>query len=556
MTDIKLRPWQQSALNKAINWLVNEKKDKRFLINAAPGAGKTVAACMIAKHLIEAEEIERVVVIAPRVEVVSQWATDFKRVTGRYMSKVTASDGDIEGLGIDVCVTWAAVQGLNQAFKEICSSNNTLVICDEHHHAAVEATWGGNADSAFSTAKFALILTGTPIRSDGEQTVWMAYDSEGAIDHPEDGTYTLTYGEAVELGYCRPATFHRHEGKFRVDLEGGSEVRVSGSSELDLDTSLKRIPGLQAALSFYKLACKPQFAKDAKTPSLDSYQASMLEWGSAKLDELRERLPEAGRLVIAPNIEVAEYMAQILEMIEGEAPVIVHSKLSNPNSKISAYRNTNKRWLVSVAMISEGVDIPRLRVLVYLPNALTELAFRQAVGRVVRTQAYDDDTRAYVVMPAFSTFDAYARRVEREMPASALNSSKGSSNNKKCPICLSECPKGAERCDACGHEFQRAPTAGEKTCHSCGAANARTAQKCDFCEASFEHDFKLSLDEALRDGVIVKGMDIGEEEAREGEAMAASVRSRALSTGDESIIKLFRSLPEESFARVRQILDG
>ncbi|MDH7504293.1 MAG: hypothetical protein QHJ82_16470 [Verrucomicrobiota bacterium] len=86
--------------------------------------------------------------------------------------------------------------------------------------------------------------------------------------------------------------------------------------------------------------------------------------------------------------------------------------------KIKTFKNTAKRWLVSVAMISEGVDIPRLRVLVYLPNALTELAFRQAIGRVVRTCGPDDDTRAYVVMPSFATFERYARRVEEEMPAS------------------------------------------------------------------------------------------------------------------------------------------
>ena len=44
----------------------------------------------------------------------------------------------------------------------------------------------------------------------------------------EAGTYTLTYGEAVDLGYCRPVTFHRHEGKFTIDLENGNELNVSG----------------------------------------------------------------------------------------------------------------------------------------------------------------------------------------------------------------------------------------------------------------------------------------------------------------------------------------
>ena len=65
-------------------------------------------------------------------------------------------------------------------------------------------------------------------------------------------------------------------------------------------------------------------------------------------------------------------------------------------------------------MISEGVDIKRLRVLIYLPNALTELAFRQAIGRVVRTMGPDDDTRAYVIMPSTELLESYARRVEQE----------------------------------------------------------------------------------------------------------------------------------------------
>src|SRR4051812_4098890 len=103
---IKLRPWQTEALNKALNWLVTERQDRRFLINAAPGAGKTIGACAIAQALLEKDEIDRVVVIAPRSEVVSQWAEDFRRVTGRFMTKVTGRDEDIDSLELDLCATW------------------------------------------------------------------------------------------------------------------------------------------------------------------------------------------------------------------------------------------------------------------------------------------------------------------------------------------------------------------------------------------------------------------------------------------------------------------
>jgi superfamily II DNA or RNA helicase len=279
----KLRRWQAEASRKALQWLVVERKDRHFLINAAPGAGKTIAACAIAKALIDANEIDRVVVIAPRAEVVNQWADDFCRVTNRYMGKVTGSDNDVKALQIDICATWASVQGLLDAFQAICRSHETLVICDEHHHAAVEAAWGGGTNTAFSDAAFALILTGTPIRTDGGESVWLAYDDAGSIDHPEAGTYTLTYGEAVDLGYCRPVTFHRHEGKFTIDLEGGNAVHVSGHVPAEFTAELKRIPGLQRVLNFYRLACTPQYKPDGRTPLLDGYQASMIECGGAKL---------------------------------------------------------------------------------------------------------------------------------------------------------------------------------------------------------------------------------------------------------------------------------
>ncbi|MGY4476959.1 DEAD/DEAH box helicase family protein [Bradyrhizobium sp. USDA 3364] len=546
---MQLRPWQVQALQKALEWLVEKRSDKHFLINAAPGAGKTIAACVIAKNLIEMGEIDRVIVIAPRVEVVKQWAKDFYAVTGRFMGRVTGSDDRID---IDVCATWAAVQSLQDAFQQVCQASRVLIICDEHHHAAVEAAWGTGASGAFADAQFTLVLTGTPIRSDGKKSIWMAYTDQGQIDHPEEGTYTLSYGEAVELGYCRPATFHRHEGKFTVDLEDGEKVFVSGRQEAQLTPTLKRIPGLQRALNFYKLACTAQFDADGNTPRIDGYQGTMLEWASAKLDDLRLRMPNAGGLVIAPSIEMAEYMVALIERVEGERPTIVHSQLPNADSRIDSFRHTDKRWLVSVAMISEGVDIARLRVLIYLPNALTELAFRQAIGRVVRTAGPDDDTRAYVVMPSFDVFEAFALRIEEEMPA-AQRKDVGPPKTKKCPSCASEIQIGAKFCEACGFEFPPTPTR-FKPCGKCGGLNVMTAKTCQHCGEGFGAEFVLTLDEALRAGAIVRGMDLDEEEVQEAEAMAGTLRKHVLTSGDQNIVRLMKQLPEESWARLKKIL--
>ena len=107
-----------------------------------------------------------------------------------------------------------------------------------------------------------------------------------------------------------------------------------------------------------------------------------------------------------------------LEKLTNKKPVVVHTGPScdNPEDDIQRFDKVKDNdWIVSVDMIGEGVDIQRLRVLVYLPRARTELKFRQAMGRVVRKyeDIEDDDSTAYVVMPAFEVFDKLAKAIEQ-----------------------------------------------------------------------------------------------------------------------------------------------
>ncbi len=551
MTTINLRPWQAACANKAMDWL-QAGEDRHFLINAAPGAGKTICASVIAQRLLDADLIDRIIVIAPRKAVVKQWAAEFKLVTGRPMLQITGADEEPEEYGVDLCATWSAIQSSLDGLQAVCRKDRTLVICDEHHHAAVAAAWGDGANGAFADAEFALILTGTPIRSDGKESVWLAHDDQGLIDHPEAGSYALTYGEAVDLEYCRPITFHRHEGKFSVTLDDGENISVSGTEDTQFSPALKRIRGLQQALDYYKLACTPKLlASGAADP--DSYQASMLQWCIDKLNDLRLRMPEAGGLVIAPNVPVAEYMAELLEQLDGEKPVVVHNQVANPEGKITAFRNSKKRWIVSVAMISEGVDIQRLRVLAYLPNAQTELSFRQAMGRVVRNFGPQDDSRAYVVMPTHRIFEEYARRVEAEMSPAKLRPS-DTPDTKVCPDCGAECPKDATACHVCDAEFPvRQPRM--KTCDACGALNPLSAKDCQSCGAAFALAFEISLNEALRVGAIIRGMDLDEKEVQEGEAIRDVFRKGVLSSGDDQLIKILKLLPEESYGRLARMFE-
>mgnify|MGYP001256286316 CR=1 FL=1 len=551
MPELELRPWQKEANTKTLNWYISNK-EKLFLLNGAPGCGKTIYAAYLAKNLKELDFIDRVIVIAPTKEVVRKWSEEFEFVTKLPMTKVTSADENIEGYGIDLCATWQAVEGLSDAFQKVCNSSRTLVICDEHHHASVAASWGQGANGAFKSAKYVLILTGTPLRSDGNESVWLAHDVRGKIKHPEQGTFTLSYGDAVDFGYCRSITFHRHKGELDVTQGDDTIATVSSDSGSDIKGNVKKINGIDTALEFYNLACKVPYNEDG-SENYNSYQRSMLIEAIKALENTQQRMPNAGGLVISPSIEVAEYMVRLLEKLTNKKPILVHSKLRNSSERIRTFRNSNHDWIVSVNMISEGVDLPRLRVLVYLPYAQTELSFRQAMGRVVRNYKINDDTRAYVVMPNTQVFDEYASRVEDEMGPKYKNI-ESINKTKICPICDKENELSAKVCE-CGYDFPKRKT-NFKPCldDNCNQLNPIQAKECQSCGTSFENRFSISLKDALRQGVIARGMQLTEEETKESEKIAEKIRSDILATGDDRIIKTFSCYPDESFVRICKVL--
>ena len=138
-----------------------------------------------------------------------------------------------------------------------------------------------------------------------------------------------------------------------------------------------------------------------------------------KLMEVRETDPTAGGLVVCENQKAAEEFARVLAEVTGEEPELVISdhptnKDDDPNEKIARFRKSDQKWIVTVKMVSEGVDIKRLRVLAYLSNVLSELFLSQVVGRVTRWR--DDlgaaDQTAYAFIMAYPPLEDLAYLVD------------------------------------------------------------------------------------------------------------------------------------------------
>src|SRR5207244_1421464 len=107
-------------------------------------------------------------------------------------------------------------------------------------------------------------------------------------------------------------------------------------------------------------------------------------------------------------------IAARLERVAGERPEIVTSDEPDASARIAAFAAGTRRWLVSVLMVSEGVDIPRLRVGVYATTARTELFFRQVVGRFIRRTPAPEHQMSYLLLPADPQLTDLAARVEEE----------------------------------------------------------------------------------------------------------------------------------------------
>jgi superfamily II DNA or RNA helicase len=380
-----LRTWQEEATAA-----VRAHTDASFLASATPAAGKTTFGLHIAHRMLRAGFVSRVVVVGPTTHICRQWAADAGRYGIDLEPNRPNSDGPESADFHGVAVTYQTIAAGPETHRGAAARRPTLLIADEPHHMGDEAAWGLRARRAFDGARFRLLLSGTPFRSDNSAIPWVSYDDDGL----SRADYVYGYPQALHDRVCRPITFLPYDG----EMEWLSDGRLR-SADFDLV--------LPAAESARRL-------RTALSPE-GEWMGEVLRDGDARLSEVRaDGHPDAGGLVIASDQEHARAIATRLGAIAGEPPELVMSDEPGASRRIAEFAASERRWLVSVLMVSEGVDIPRLRVGVYATAARTELFFRQVVGRFIRTTPRPRRQMSYLLMPADARLKALAREIELE----------------------------------------------------------------------------------------------------------------------------------------------
>lgn len=356
---------------------------------ATPGAGKTRFALRVAHDHLIRKLASRVVVVCPTNHLRHQWACAAHEA-GLDLDPSLSNEQGRENDDYHGCVVSYQQVCVNpKGYRTACKQSPTLVIFDELHHAGDGKDWGKALREAFEPTVRRLALSGTPFRTDSHPIPFVRY-----VDDQSVPDFAYGYREALNERVCRPIVFPTYEGELSW-VSRGREMTARFADQVNRRRQQERL----------------------KTALLnDEWLNRVIEDADAELVQIRKKdHPDAGGLMIAMDQDHARHVARQVKAITGTTTRVAVSDDPFSSKTIDAFAHSRDRWLVAVNMVSEGVDIPRLRVGVYASNVQTEMYFRQVVGRFVRMQSeLPTSQRAYLYLPSDPRLVEYAEAIKAE----------------------------------------------------------------------------------------------------------------------------------------------
>lgn len=386
------REWQLEALDPIVARIAGEGS---ATLSAAPGSGKTVFAGLVFEALHQADLVDRLVVLVPRLALVHQWAEALNAARHVELKPNSA----VERPGQDgVVVTYQSLQNQDalDGHRIQAERARTLVALDEVHHVGERAdgqvpAWAknvgaltGGLDDLHVTG--VLNLSGTLWRSDPRErisTVRYRKVEPGKIESLVD--FEIGVERLVGAGELRPIDVYRLGTKARIADYATLEIIDGNLADIDekparaVMATLARTGEWREAFVTAVLERLEQAHRD-----LDYYHAKALIV-AARQDDARALQTEADRQMRA----------------RGLRPLAAVAVSDDPQAQRTLEDFRAQRYpgvLCTVDMAGEGYDCPDLAVVGYASNKLTALYVRQVVARAMRVT--DREREKGKVIPA------------------------------------------------------------------------------------------------------------------------------------------------------------
>ena len=393
------RGWQVKAFDQVCRLY---KTKNVCVVESVTGGGKTFFASRLAAYLCAEGDIEEVVIIAPSTPIKQNWAGTMESFS------ITCISSNYGTSGVDsFAVTY--IGAMNELVMEkVCQKKKRLLIVDEFHHAERDAPWGLAVDEIAKRSNKILMLTGTPWRSEGE--IALLKDNGYYQDGQVVPDFRYTYRQDLDEDSKNRATVYVHFSFVDSKAENQEtkevvELKIDGEDWTKVaDENDKRPLGIHVGIKDQRL-------------SNNLMARTMLALGISKLEVAKhETKGRAIGLVVARNIREARFIESYLTEVHDQRAEVIASDDDRAAERLiqirKATRSDSPDWIVSVGMVSEGVDIPQIKVIVYLSAIMTLLYLVQVIGRCMRrinisknsiAQYIDQkpsQSPGYVVMPA------------------------------------------------------------------------------------------------------------------------------------------------------------
>lgn len=431
---VKLRNWQIEAKTNCLSQLTQGKKV--WVQETVTGGGKTVFGRETALDLYEAGMIDLIIVLAPSIGVERGWLNTFRGSLNATAGPSYQDDTQV----------WVSTYA---GYKAICNAlavrrtKGYLLIADEYHHAEREAFWGRGVSVLGSHAAHVLMLSGTPWRTKGTIALLeeerntegnFYYDNNGMVvpDHSyryADDLASETRGTVTVHFLFQPAEVVDKNGvlhEMPVDPENWQAFADQNCDE---------------PLGKYVTITKD---KDTFNPRLEgrTMHQSLISNGLQCLELSRGEIYRASGIKDVSIMHIA--CASISDASSVELYINSHFPGVKAEKIVSDSASSTKRLeeiqlacrqcsadrpdvIISVGMISEGVDIPAIKVTVYFNRITTLLYMIQLIGRGQRriwlneknSYADQDDlidqTPSYFLAPAHPYIMWMASEIEKDI---------------------------------------------------------------------------------------------------------------------------------------------
>lgn len=423
------RPYQVEAC-QAIEDAIARRK-RQVLVAMATGTGKTVTMVNEAYRLLESGVGRRILFLVDRRALAAQAVRTFSAFEPEPNKKFDKlyevysqrfQRDDIEGEAFDPKVlpkAYLESPGTKHAYVYVCTIQRMAI-----NLFGRQAVWGGDEEVEDDAEQlriphhaFDVVIADECHRgyTTAEESVW-----RDTLDHFDavkigltatpaahtkayfnDIVYRYEYARAVREGYL--VDYDAVAVKSDVRMKGVFLKEGERVSIVDPETGLKKLDELEDQRDFIP----PDVERRVTSPDSNRKILGELKTYAAEHEKKYGRFPKT--LIFAdndlPHTSHADQLVELAVDIFGRGQSFVRKitgRVDRPLQRIREFRNRPEPGIVvSVDLMSTGVDIPDLEFIVFLRQVKSRILFEQMLGRGTRRgEKYPDKSH-------FTVFDCF-----------------------------------------------------------------------------------------------------------------------------------------------------